>query len=199
MDETAMPDQPADITRLLQEFSAGDEAAFNEAIPLLYRELQDLAGRAMRHERRDQTLDTTGLVHEAFLRLQGQRQVEWQDRRHFLAVAARMMRRILVDHARRRAALKRGGLQERVSLDESRFAADAPAIDLAALDDALKQLAQLDERQAKVVELRFFGGLTVEETAEVLEMSPATVKREWTVAKAWLRRAMTDGDTNSAA
>ncbi len=192
-----MADQPVDITRLLQEFSAGDGHALNEVIPALYRELQEVAGRAMRHERRDQTLDTTGLVHEAYLRLRDQQRVAWQDRKQFLAIAAQMMRRILVDHARGRAALKRGGMQERVPLDESGLAGTTSTVDLGALDDAVRELAEFDPRQAKVVELRFFGGLTLEDTADVLQLSPATVKREWIVAKAWLRRRITDSDAGT--
>ncbi len=189
-----MAAEPGDVTRLLREFGAGDSEALNEAIPLLYGELRALAGRAMRGERRDQTLDTTGLAHEAYLRLRDQHRVEWQDRKQFLAIAAQMMRRILVDHARRRGAAKRGGLRDRVALNESGIEDKDPPLDLPAIDAALGRLAVLDPRLAKIVELRFFGGLTVEDTADVLESSPATVKRDWSVAKAWLRRELLRSD-----
>ena len=183
------------ITRLLQQLSAGDGAAANELIPLVYAELHDIAERQMRRERDDHTLQPTALVHEAFLRLGGDHS-NWQNRSHFLGIAAHAMRRILVDHARRQKALKRGGADQKIELDDALIDAGASTnagIDLEALDGALARLADLDQRQAKVVELRFFAGMSVEETAEILGISEATVKRDWQFAKAWLRRAMTEG------
>lgn len=182
------------ITRLLQQLSAGDGAAANELIPLVYAELHDIAERQMRRERDDHTLQPTALVHEAFLRLGGDHS-NWQNRSHFLGIAAHAMRRILVDHARRQKALKRGGADQKIELDDALIDAGASTnagIDLEALDGALARLADLDQRQAKVVELRFFAGMSVEETAEILGISEATVKRDWQFAKAWLRRAMTE-------
>ena len=184
------------VTRLLHELGGGDPDALNELMPLVYRELRTMADRVLRHERRDHTLDSTGLVHEAYLRLVDQRTSNWQHRAQFLAVAARMMRRILVDHARKHTAAKRGGGRGRITLDYGAVAAGERPIDLEALDEAMDRLGALDAQQAQVVELRFFGGLTIEETAEVLGISPATVKREWTIAKAWLRREIDGKDTS---
>lgn len=180
------------VTKLLQAMEAGDPTAADRLIPLLYDELRVLAGRLMRAERPDHTLQPTALVHEAYLRLVDQRQVQWQGRAHFLGLAARMMRRVLVDHARARATAKRGGEQVRVTLDDETLASDERGLELLALDEALERLAEEDPRAGRVVELRFFGGLTVEETAGVLETSPVTVKRDWQYARAWLSRALSE-------
>lgn len=180
------------VTQLLQQLSAGSDAAADQLIPLIYAELHDIAERQMRRERGDHTLQPTALVHEAFLRLVGNHDANWQNRQHFLGVAAQAMRRILVDHARRQKAQKRGGGGEKIELDEALMggADDPTSIDLEALDQALTRLTELDPRQARIVELRFFGGLSVEETAEVVGISPATVKRDWQFAKAWLKREL---------
>ncbi|MFN0177383.1 MAG: sigma-70 family RNA polymerase sigma factor [Gemmatimonadales bacterium] len=179
------------VTALLQEMAAGREAAAEELVPLIYAELHRMAERQMRGERDEHTLQPTALVHEAFLRLLGQN-ATWQNRSHFFGVASQAMRRILVDHARRQKARKRGAGAERVTLDDN-FGVDPTdpdAIDLEALDVALKKLAELESRHARVVELRYFGGLSVEETAEVLGTSAATVKRDWQFAKAWLSKEL---------
>ena len=175
-----------DVTRLLDDLSAGKEHALDELLPLVYRELRRRAASYLRRERQNHTLQPTALVNEAFLKLVEQRNVRWQNRAHFFGVAAQAMRRILVDHARTHGRIKRGGAGPQVTLDEAMIAAESRSIDLLALDEALERLSALDERQARVVELRFFGGLSVEETAEVLHISPATIKREWSMAKAWL-------------
>lgn len=178
-----------DVTRLLLELSEGKTGASDQLIPLVYGELHALAVHYMRGERGDHTLQPTALVHEAYMRLVDQRHSTWQGRSHFFGIAAQAMRRILVDHARRKRAGKREG-GERVTLDETVAEAPERSVDLIALDDALLKLATLDPRQAKVVELRFFGGLDVEQTAESLGISPATVKRDWTFARAFLQREM---------
>ena len=175
-----------DITALLKDWSGGDREALERLMPAVYGELKRLASSYLRSERPDHTLQPTALVHEAFLRLQGQRSVEWSNRAHFFGIAARIMRRILVDHARRRRAAKRDGAALRLTLADAGPNDRAP--ELIALDSALTSLEQLDPQQARVVELRFFGGLTVEETAEAAGISTATVKREWRTARAWLRR-----------
>ena len=181
---------PGDVTDLLAAWGQGETAALDRLLPLVYDDLRRLAHGRLRHERPDHTLRTTALVHEACLRLMGQRKADWESRGQFLALAARAMRRILVDHARRRQAEKRGGPQPRVSpLDES-VADVSPAQDVLALDDCLEALASFDERKARMVELRFFGGLSIEETAQVLGVSPGTVMRDWTLTKAWLHRAL---------
>jgi RNA polymerase sigma-70 factor (ECF subfamily) len=186
-----MAQTPAhDITQLLQAWSAGDEQALDKLMPLVYRELRRLAQRYMRHERPGHTLQTTALVNEAYLRLVDAGKVNFQNRAHFFAVSAQVMRRILVEFARRQGSLKRGGEVQRVSLEESLVVYGERGADLVALDDALKALAALDARRSRVVELRFFGGLSVEETAAVLQVSPETVMHDWKLAKAWLRRAM---------
>jgi len=167
-------------------------------MPVVYGELRRLAQHYLRRERPDHTLQATALVHEAYLRLVDQRAVTWQNRAHFFGVAAQLMRRILVDHARRHHAAKRGGTALKVSLNDVVLAAEERAEDLVALDDALNRLAAMDPRQGRVVELRLFGGLTVEETAEVLRISPATLKREWTTAKAWLSREIRQGSRGEA-
>lgn len=174
------------VTRLLDELSTGREQAFDELLPLVYRELRRRAAGHLRRERQNHTLQPTALVHEAFLKLVEQRDVRWQNRAHFFAVASQAMRRILVDHARTHQRIKRGGGGPQVTLDEAMMAAESRSIDIMALDQALQRLGRVDPRQARVVEMRFFGGLSVEETAEVLDVSPATIKREWTMAKAWL-------------
>lgn len=183
---------PGPITELLHAWSAGDTGARDRLIPLVYGELRRLASRRLRGERHAVTLQPTALVHETFLRLVGRR-IDWQGRVHFFAVAAKAMRQVLVDHARRRRALKRGGGALLVSIGQAEGRPQRQ-LDLVALDESLEQLAALDPRQSEVVELRFFGGLSVEETAEVLRVSPATVKREWSVARAWLFRQMRRGE-----
>jgi len=176
-----------EITVLLNRMSAGDENAPEKLLPLVYQDLRNLARVYLKQERSDHTLQATALVHEAYMRLVDWEKVSWQNRAHFFSVAATVMRKILVDHARRRQAEKRGGGGPKLSLDEAVSFAAEGEVDLIALDDALLNLERIDARQAKVVELRFFGGLTIEETAEALRISPATVKNEWAFAKAWLR------------
>jgi RNA polymerase sigma factor (TIGR02999 family) len=177
-----------DVTQILREVSDGDKDAPARLMPLVYEELRRLANHYLRQERSDHTLQPTALVHEAYLKLIDQTRVDWQNRAHFFGVAAQSMRRILVDHARRHGASKRGGLQQKLTLDEAVDYSQSRDVDLVALDDALNLLAELDERQSRIVELRFFGGLTIEETAEALGVSAATVKVDWSMAKAWLRR-----------
>ena len=182
-----------EITQLLAELSKGNRHAEAKLVPLVYNELRRLAGRYMRRERSDHTLQPTALVHEAYIRLVEQRGVNWQSRAHFFGVAAELMRRILVDHARSRQAAKRGGMQQRVEIDDPMLATAKESTDLLALDEALARLGELDPRQSRIVELRFFGGMTVEETAEVLSISPKTVKRDWSVARAWLHAEISRG------
>ena len=190
------PDTPgpsAQITRLLHEWQAGDRAALDQLIPLVYHELHRIAARHMSREGRDGTLQTTGLVSEAYLKLVDQRHAAWQNRGHFFAIAAQVMRRILLDDARRRLRGKRGGGAVHVAIGDDAIAVPGTpvdAVELIAVDRALRDLEQLDPDQAKVVELRFFGGLTVEETSAALGISAATVKREWSTAKAWLFREL---------
>jgi len=175
-----------DVTLLLSALTRGDDAAASKLVPVVYGELRRLADNYMRRERVDHTLQATALVHEAYLKLVEQRSVNWQGRAHFFGVAAQLMRRILIDHARGHVRQKRGGEQKKVSLDEAFVFVERQADELVAVDDSLDRLAKIDPRQARVVELRFFGGLSVEEAAEVLGVSPKTVKRDWSVAKAWL-------------
>jgi RNA polymerase sigma factor (TIGR02999 family) len=177
---------PHEVTLLLSALSSGDEQAGEKLIPLVYDELRRLARSYMRRERTDHTLQATALVHEAYLKLVEQRSTNWQSRAHFFGVAAQVMRRILIDHARGHLRQKRGGEYEKVVLDEGLIFSPEQSAELLAVDEALKRLARRDERQARVVELRFFGGLSVEEAAAVLGISPKTVKRDWSVAKAWL-------------
>jgi RNA polymerase sigma-70 factor (ECF subfamily) len=184
---------PEDVTQILQEVSGGDKEAPARLMPLVYDELRRLADHYLRHERPDHTLQPTALVHEAYLRLVDQTRVDWQNRAHFFGVAAQLMRRILVDHARRHQASKRGGFQQKLTLDEAVDYSQTRDVDLVKLDDALTALAKFDARQSRIVELRFFGGLTIEETAEALGISPATVKVDWSMAKAWLRREIGGG------
>jgi RNA polymerase sigma factor (TIGR02999 family) len=181
---------PKSITQLLIEWREGDETALNRLIPLVYEELRRLAHHYMRRERPGHTLQTTDLVNEAYLRLVDHKGMRWQNRAHFYAVAAQAMRRILVDHARSRSYAKRGGGGRLVGLDEATDLAQHKAADMIMLDDALSELAAFDARKSKIVELRYFGGMSVEETAEVLGISPVTVMREWSTAKGWLLRAM---------
>ena len=181
---------PGAVTELLRAWSDGDDGALEQLTPLVEAELRRLARGYMRRERRDHTLQVTALVNEAFLRLTDARRVRWQDRAHFLGISARLMRRVLVDHARSRGYRKRGGDAQRVTLDEGLVASPAPVVDVVALDRALEALAAADVRKSRVIELRYFGGLSVEETAEVLHVSPDTVKRDWRLAKLWLLREL---------
>ena len=184
------------VTQLLKSWSQGDERAFEKLTPMVYGELRRLARLRMSRERPDHTLQVTALVHEAYLRLVDARDVDWQDRAHFFAISAQMMRRILVDAARARHFQKREGVACKVPLEEGLMITAEPGPEFVALDDALKCLAALDPRKSQIVELRFFGGLTVEETAEALQVSPRTVMREWSLAQAWLYRELsrdTDG------
>jgi RNA polymerase sigma-70 factor (ECF subfamily) len=185
-----MTPTPETLTQLLSAWSAGDAAALKQLMPMVYTELHRLAARHLASERAGHTLQTTALVNEAYLRLIDQKRVQWQNRAHFLGIAAQMMRRILVDYARARRYAKRGGGAPVVSLDEAAEVFVEKAADLIAVDDALTRLSELDARKGRVVELRFFGGLSVEETAEVLQISSNTVLREWGTAKAWLHREL---------
>lgn len=180
----------SELTQLLRDWSAGNSAARDELVGIVYAPLRDIAQRHLQRERDGHTLQPTALVNELYLRLVDQRQVEWNDRMHFFAVAAQVMRRILVDHARRRNSDKRGGGITPLTLGAALDVASGENIDVVALDTALEQLAAIFPQQAKIVELRFYGGLTIEETAAAIRVSPATVSREWTMARAWLRRAM---------
>jgi len=180
------PASATQVTELLHRWSSGDAAARESLVPLVYDELRRLARYYLASQRSDHTLQSTAIVHEAYLRLAGRDDVHWQNRSHFFAVAAQLMRRILVDHARKRNAAKRGGPNLTLLVEEVADPSSKQEMDLVALDDALKALATLDERQSRIVELRFFGGLSIEDTARVLEVSPATVKREWSTARAWL-------------
>ncbi len=179
-----------DITQLLRAWGDGNQAALDRLTPLVYAQLRQAAHRYMARERRGHTLQTTALVNEVYLRLAKAREMRWQDRVHFFALSAQMMRRILTDHARARQYAKRGGGAQVVSLDEAPEVSPKPRADLVALDDALQRLAAVDERKRRVVELRYFGGLSGEETGEVLKVSPETVMRDWKLAKAWLLREL---------
>ena len=179
-----------DVTRLLIEWSKGSEEAFGELITVVHRELHRLAREQMRRERSGHTLQPTALVNEAYIRLVDQKRAQWENRAQFFGVAARMMRRILVDQARKRRAARRGGGVEPLPFDESIASSRGPAVNLTALDDALRQLESMDPRQSRVVELKYFAGLSIEEIARLLEVSPATVVREWSTAKAWLGREL---------
>jgi len=179
---------PHDVTALLKRYSNGDQDALSQLIPQIYNELRRLASFYLQSERVDHTLQTTALVHEAYLRLVDQKQVEWSNRNHFFGVAAQMMRRILVDHARKHVSLKRGGSFSRISLEQAAvFSRERPR-ELIAVDELLTRLASLDPQGSRIVELRFFAGLSLEETAEVTGLSTATVRREWSAVKAWLTR-----------
>ena len=182
---------PKQVTQLLAAWGRGDETARDELMPLVYEELRRLAHKYIRRERPGHTLQTSALLNEAYLRLVDQKDIQWQDRAHFFGIAARLMRQVLVDYARKRGYAKRGGDARRVSLDDAMIVTQERAAEVVALDDALRSLAKIDPRQSQVVELRFFGGLSIDETAKVLAVSPGTVMRDWTLAKAWLRRAVT--------
>jgi RNA polymerase sigma factor (TIGR02999 family) len=184
---------PADVTGLLLAWRQGSSSALEALIPLVYGELRGVAHRQLQGERSDHTLQTADLVHEAYLRLVDSSRVRWQNRAHFLAVAAQLMRRVLVDAARARKAAKRGGGEAALPLNAELTVAGSPSVDVVALSDALDTLARADPRRSQVVELRFFGGLTVEETAEVLNVSAETVIRDWKVARAWLYSQLTPG------
>jgi RNA polymerase sigma factor (TIGR02999 family) len=185
-----MATSPPQITELLRAWSDGDDDALDRLVPLVEAELRRLARAYMRRERPEHTLEPTALVNEAFLKLTDARRIRWQDRAHFLGISARLMRRVLVDHARHRGYQKRGGDAQRVTLDDALVAAAGPGFDVVALDRALDKLGKADERKARIIELRFFGGLSVEETADVLQVSADTVKRDWRLAKLWLLREL---------
>ena len=187
-----------EITRLLQGWRSGDRKAFDALLPVVYKELHRLAHLQLRRERPDHTLQSAALVNEAYLRLVGLNAPQWEGRSHFFAIAAQQMRQILVDYARRHRAAKRGGAAETLSLDDTGVLEPGKRqdVDVVALDDALKALARIDARKAQVVELRFFGGLNSEETAEVLKVSPVTVARDWSTARAWLHREMSRGNSD---
>jgi RNA polymerase sigma factor (TIGR02999 family) len=185
-----MSQTPQNVTQLLLGWGKGDKEALDQLLPLVYDELRRQAARYLRREHAGHTLQTTALIHEAYIRLVDQKRVQWQNRAHFFGIAAQMMRRILVDHARSRKYAKRCGDARQVPLDEVAIVSAERAADVMALDDALTSLATVDQRKSQVVELRFFGGLSIDETATVLAVSPGTVMRDWTLAKAWLRREM---------
>lgn len=182
MTDSARPD----VTALLCRWSAGDQNASEQLMPLVYQELRDLARRYLQRERGDHTLQPTALVHEAYLRMVDQSRVQWQSRAQFFGIAAELMRRILVDHARAHVAAKRGGQAEHISLEEAEISPEQRAAELVELDAALTELAAVDLRKSRIVELRFFGGLSIDETAEAMGVNAATVRRDWTVAKTWL-------------
>jgi RNA polymerase sigma-70 factor (ECF subfamily) len=179
---------PQEVTQLLVDWGNGNQAALDRLMPLVYTELRQLAHRYMRRERPGHTMQTTALIHEAYLRLVDQNQVRWQHQAHFFGIAARLMRQILIEHAHSHTRAKRGGGVGTLALDEAAIVSQARATELLALDDALERLATIDPRKSQVVELRFFGGLSVEEAAQVLNIAPNTVLRDWRMAKAWLRR-----------
>jgi RNA polymerase sigma factor (TIGR02999 family) len=181
---------PSEITQLLQEWRAGDRKALDALLPRVYRELRNLAHHQLRGERPDHTLQSAALVHEAYLRLTGVTPLQWESRTHFFAIAAQLMRQILVDYARRHRAAKRGGTLCKLSLQDVIVTPRRTEVDVIALDDALQALSRIDLRQSRVVELRFFAGLSLEEISEALEVAPATVQRDWTAARAWLHREM---------
>lgn len=191
----ATPTTNQQVSKLLQAWGQGDDAALNELLPLVHTELRRMARRYMFGEHAGHTLQTTALINEAYLRLLKSQQVNWQNRAHFFAVAAQLMRRILVDSARARGGQKRGGGMIKVTLDEAFVGPQAKGLYLVSLDDALQALSEMDPRKGRVVELRFFGGLSVEETAEVLKVAPNTVLRDWKFAKIWLKRELSKGKT----
>ncbi len=188
---------PNELTRLLIDWSNGDRAALDQLIPLVQAELRRIARRYMGRETPGHTLQTSALINEAYLRLVDHQNVPWQNRAHFFAVSAQVMRHILIDHARSHAYAKRGGGARKIPLDEALAVTDRRADELVALDDALNRLAQIDSRKSQIIELRFFGGLSIEETAEALSIAPITVTREWRSAKAWLRREMNEDSHNN--
>lgn len=193
-----MGNEASDVTALLVRLSNGDEAALDRLLPAVYEELRRIAHNRLRGEREDHTLRTTELVHEAYLKLVEHNTVDWQDRQHFFAVAARAMRQVLVDHARKKAAAKRGGDASPVPLDRVTLPRESSPDELIAIDDALDRLAERDDRAAQVVECRFFGGYTIAETADVLDVSRSTVKRDWRAARAWLNRALQSPSDDSS-
>lgn len=188
------PASSSQVTELLLRWSEGDVAAREALIPLVYDELRRVARQCLASQRPDHTLQSTALVHEAYMRLVGRTSVHWENRVHFLAVAAQLMRRILVDHARKQHAAKRGGKHLTLALDENVALPKKRGLDLVALDDALSELSKLDERQSRIVELRFFGGLSIEDSSHVLDISPAKVRREWVTARTWLYEQMSPED-----
>lgn len=194
-----MSEEASDVTALLVRLRKGDEASLDELLPAVYDELRRIAHNQLHEERADHTLQTTELVHEAYLKLVDHDSVEWTDRQHFFAVAARAMRQVLIDHARQKTAEKRGGTASEVPLDNVTLTQEKGPAELIALDDALDRLAQRDERSAKVVECRFFGGYTIQETADVLDVSRSTIKRDWRAARAWLNREMQPSSDSSDA
>jgi len=186
-----MPEPAGDVTQLLRQLRAGQPDAADQLVPLIYRELRRIAGAQMAHERPGHTLQATAVVHEAYMRLAGEQDIEWQNRAHFFGIAARTMRRVLLDYARQRHAGKRGGSGAgKVDLDAELLIGDDRLEDVVALDQVLTRLSEMDEEQGRIVELRFFAGLNVEETAEAMGLSPRTVKREWRLARAWLEREL---------
>ena len=189
---------PEEVSQLLQDWSNGDQAALDKVMPIVYQDLHRLAHHYMRKERPGHTLQTTALVNEAYLRLADYKKMRWQSRSHFFAVAAQVMRRILVEQARSKNFAKRGGGAQRISLDETAIVSAGRSEEVIAVDEALTDLESWDPRKGKIVELRFFGGLSIEETAEVLRVSPTTVQREWRSAKAWLYRAISEGSSVEA-
>jgi RNA polymerase sigma factor (TIGR02999 family) len=191
----AMSDSDHDVTVLLREWSDGNQQALTELLPVIYDELRRVAHQYLHREHPDQTLQTTALVHEAYLKLIDQRSVNWQNRAHFFAIAAQAMRRILIDNARRRTAGKRGK-GEKLSLEDVATVSTQKHQSLLALDEALRELEKIDPQQSRIIELRYFGGLTIEETAMAMDISPATVKREWAMARAWLYKALTTEPVN---
>ncbi len=184
--------QTHDVTQWLIDWSNGDQTALDKLVPVVEQELRRLAHHYMRAERQGHTLQTTALVNEAFVRLANRKRMQWQNRAHFFGIAAQLMRTILVDHARSHACAKRGGGADKLELNEALVVSQQKASEVIALDEALKELELIDPRQSRIVELRFFGGLTVEEAAEVLHVSPVTIKREWSTAKAWLYRNLVE-------
>jgi RNA polymerase sigma factor (TIGR02999 family) len=186
-----------ELTRLLDAVSEGNRSAVDQLLPVIYHELRALAQRRLAAERADHTLQATALVHEAYMKLIDQREVRWQNRAHFFGVAALAMRRILVNHAKSKGRIKRGGSGRKIELTDAAAVTAEPDLDIIAIDEAMKRLALVDERAARVVELRFFGGMNVEETAEALGIAPATVKRDWTIAHAWLLREIQKGDVDA--
>lgn len=179
---------PSEVSLLLQGWRSGDRKALDQLLPLVYRELRRLARAQLHRERRDHTLQSAALVHEAYLRLIGLNPPQWESRTHFFAIAAQLMRQILIDYARRHTAAKRGGGAPRLSLEDATSLSRQKEVDVLALDDALNALAKIDPRQSRVVELRFFAGLSLQEISEAMEIAPATVERDWTAARAWLHR-----------
>jgi RNA polymerase sigma factor (TIGR02999 family) len=179
-----------DVTALLLEWSGGNRAALDELMPLIYAEFRQLAARALRRERPNHTLQSTALAHELYLKLIDQKRAQWRDREHFFAMASQIIRRILVDHARRLHAQRRGGLETRITLDEALAPQQDRDLNLVELDNALEALSRIDSQQARIIELRFFGGLSIEATGRILSVSPSTVNREWNLARAWLYREL---------